>query len=1239
MKYADLLQFEPVESVIQLRGADASEGARRLVETFVISDGMATNLAKIVFPQLGYDVPSDNKALLIVGNYGTGKSHLMAVISAIAEFPELAAKVTHQAVASAAASVAGRFKVVRMETTSTKMGLRDLLCRTLTSRLGELGVNHTFPEAREVVSNKDDFVSMMAAFHEVYPNQGLLLVLDELLDYLRTRDQQEIILDLNFLRELGEVCKSTRFRFMSGVQESLFDTPRFQFLADTLIRVKARFEQVHIAREDVSFVVSQRILKKSAEQKGRIREHLSHFSKLYGDMNERMDRYVELFPVHPAYLETFEKVHVAEKREVLKTLSVAIKARINSEVPKDEPGLLAYDGYWAQLAGDAVFRAVPDIREVVEKSDVLADRVQNGLSRPQYRGVAMRIVHALSVHRLTTGDIYAPIGATAEELRDNLCLMVPGLPEHDADFLRTLVERVLADISKTMSGQYLSHNPENGQWYLDLKKVVAFDSLIEKRAEALSPDELNRYYFDILALVLEVQETTYRSGYKIWEYAVEWRERRAERRGYLFFGNPDERSTTQPSREFYLYFLQPWAARSPKGEGLADEVFFRLKHPDAEFEKALRLYSGAKEQAATSSGSNKATYEDKARGYQATLTKWLRERMSNAFEVTWQGKPRLLAEVVQGKLAGGAARAGGKELITAAAGVCLASTFADKAPEYPIFSTLITVGKDGNLEQAAQDALRFIGGGVKSKNGVAVLDALELLDGDALRARNSRYAKTILDRLAEKKANQVLTRGELIEDDGGVEYWLPTRFRLEPEFLVVVLAALVHAGGIELSLPGAKIDAANLDQLVRMQLRDVVQFKHIGQPRELPLEALKELFELLGGLNQGQLVHPNTRETAVAELQKRVAVLLEHVVTSKRTLQGGFPLWGHPILSEAELDEWSRRLTAAKTFLESIQPFNTVGKLKNFPHDVVAIHAQRPNLTTRKDVEDLERLVREYGPLTAWLSTAEAVLPDKHPWRAEVSAARLEARTRLSSPAHRQDPGFRGWLGQEVSRLRAGFQAAYRELHTRQRLSAAEDDKKGKLTRDARLGTVRALGGVHMMPVQKLTKFQNDLHGVLTCFSLQPTDLEASPICPHCQFRPVEEPTEQPAAARLAALDDQLDTMLDEWTATLLANLGDPTVAANIELLTDAEGKAALVAFLAARTLPEPVSPAFVKAANEVLGGLERVSVTATELAAKLGGGGAPCSVADLEGRFAKFVAELKKGRDPAKMRVVIEQE
>ncbi len=77
MRYGDLISFEPIESVVELRSADEATAAQQLVKSYVISDEMAERLTDLVIPQLQFDRPADNRALLVVGNYGTGKSHLM----------------------------------------------------------------------------------------------------------------------------------------------------------------------------------------------------------------------------------------------------------------------------------------------------------------------------------------------------------------------------------------------------------------------------------------------------------------------------------------------------------------------------------------------------------------------------------------------------------------------------------------------------------------------------------------------------------------------------------------------------------------------------------------------------------------------------------------------------------------------------------------------------------------------------------------------------------------------------------------------------------------------------------------------------------------------------------------------------------------------------------------------------------------------------------------------------------
>ena len=149
----------------------------------------------------------------------------------------------------------------------------------------------------------------------------------------------------------------------------------------------------------------------------------------------------------------------------------------------------------------------------------------------------MRIIHGLSVHRLTHQDIHASLGATPEELRDGLCLYQPGIEDlggEPADDLLTQVETVLREIRRTVSGQFISANPDNRQHYIDLKKTDDYDALIEKRVETLDEAQLDRYYYEALKRVLECTDTTYVSGYRIWEHELEWRERQASRRGYLF---------------------------------------------------------------------------------------------------------------------------------------------------------------------------------------------------------------------------------------------------------------------------------------------------------------------------------------------------------------------------------------------------------------------------------------------------------------------------------------------------------------------------------------------------------------------------------------------------------------------------------------------------------------------------------------------------------------------------------
>ncbi|MDY0386090.1 MAG: DUF6079 family protein [Methanolobus sp.] len=1246
MKYENLIQFDPIESVVQLRDADKSTAAHHLVNTYVISEEMAEKLIDLVIPQLQFDRPIDNKGILVVGNYGTGKSHLMSVISSLAENASLLDSLNHKDVADSAKQIAGKFKVVRTEIGSTTMSLRDILVAELEEKLDKLQVDYVFPEAGTVVGHKRAFEEMMTAFHQVYPDHGLFLVVDELLDYLRSRKDQELILDLNFLREVGEVCKDLRFRFMAGVQEAIFDSPRFAFVADSIRRVKDRFEQVIIARSDVKFVVAERLLKKTSEQQTLIREYLTPFAKFYGGLNERMDEFVRLFPVHPDYIDTFERVKVIEKREVLKTLSTEMKSIMNKEVPEEYPGLISFDSYWNTLKQNASFRSIPEIRAVIDCSQVLESRIQQAFTRPAYRPMALRLIHALSVHRLTTGDIYATLGATAEELRDSLLLFEPMIAELGSDDpdkdLQTHVETVLREIHKTVSGQFISFNQENQQFYIDLKKTDDFDALIEKRTESLEDSQLDRFYYEALKRVMESTDSTYVTGYKIWQHELEWQAHRAARTGYLFFGSPDERSTAVPQRDFYLYFIQVFDFSSKLtryiNEKNPDEVFFRLKGADDDFQLALKGYAAALDLASTSSGHAKATYESKANEFLKKLVQWLQKHMADDFEVTYQGRTKLMAEWAKGKSIKGLPGLTSQEsvnfrdLVNTIAGLCLEPRFTDQAPEYPFFSVLIT---GSNRQQAAQDALRALAGQSRTKQAVAVLDALELLDGEKIDPHKSRYANFILDTFKTKGHGQVVNRSEIIFDDLGLEYMNPGVARLESEWVVVVLAALAYSGDIVLAIPGKKFDATGLQQFAATSMDELTRFKHIEQPKDWNMPALKALFELLG-MAQGmaQLITQG-KDEPVQNLQQAVDKIVKRIVIAQQTMREGVSFWGTNLLIGTDLANQTEGIEKAKAFFESLQVYSTPGKLKNFRYSAQEVSSHEKAILALDNLESLREFVMNQGSIVSWLTTAETVPPVDHEWVDRLKAVRTDIRTSLQQANLSTLPSQSQGINTKLQQLKRDYINVYSTLHTKSRLGVNDDKQKAALMKDVRYQTLLKLAGIDLMPRQQLTDFQNRLAGLKSCFNLTEQDIISNPICPHCQFKPSVEGEVQ-ASSLLNQMEVQLDQIIGQWTSTLLNNLEDPITQANVNELLHEDDRKQVQDFLSTRELPHPLDNDFVTIIRTVLAGLQKIPVKKSELVEKLAEIG-PASPTEFKSLLNDYVDSLTKGKDPAKVRIVLE--
>ena len=111
----------------------------------------------------------------------------------------------------------------------------------------------------------------------------------------------------------------------------------------------------------------------------------------------------------------------------------------------------------------------------------------------------------------------------------------------------------------------------------------------------------------------------------------------------------------------------------------------------------------------------------------------------------------------------------------------------------------------------------------------------------------------------------------------------------------------------------------------------------------------------------------------------------------------------------------------------------------------------------------------------------------------------------FSNPAKRTTATFRRQVLRQLTDLKKSYIAAYLTLHTRARLGINEDKRKGALLRDERLTALQKLSTIDLMPLQHLTDFQERLPKLKSCFALTSPELEISPVCPHCSFKPSTE--------------------------------------------------------------------------------------------------------------------------------------
>ena len=142
MKYADLIQFEPINEVVKFDRLSDVEYRKSLVRNFVFSDAYEKSIIPAICRNLDYTTSAETFGIQIVGSYGTGKSHLMSLFSLVAEDKSYLDLVGSETAKKDLSKIAGKYKTIRFEL-GNDQELWDIVCYRIDEGLKALGIDYS----------------------------------------------------------------------------------------------------------------------------------------------------------------------------------------------------------------------------------------------------------------------------------------------------------------------------------------------------------------------------------------------------------------------------------------------------------------------------------------------------------------------------------------------------------------------------------------------------------------------------------------------------------------------------------------------------------------------------------------------------------------------------------------------------------------------------------------------------------------------------------------------------------------------------------------------------------------------------------------------------------------------------------------------------------------------------------------------------------------------------------------
>jgi hypothetical protein len=1054
---------------------------------------------------------------------------------------------------------------------------------------------------------------------------------DEISDFLKQKSKEEMAYDLALLRELGEVSQDSDFLYIGAMQEHVFTNPKYVDQAESIARINQRFVTVTITKEDVAQVLTNRVVRKDADQRLKLQNLLSDHKQYFTNLAPQLDRYIDLFPIHPYVIDVFEQLPYFENRGIIGFTVNNVKPILNQPAPH----FITYDRVFDLINTTHEIRNLPSVNQVVTVTQTLQAKVD--LLDARYREDAKKLIKALAVLKLLGGD--KDNGAASQELANTLFITPPGRLVVEPEMARDNIERIMKNIREVTVGQYINYS--QGRYYLDLAKIDDYDAIIEKKAQAVVDElEINLAFRQIAEAELGYKEPKpLVAGLSLFDDTAPWPSRRAFRPGVLVIGQPGDGANFQ--RGDYRFVLQGPLSK-PGGQPRQDEVVLAVPFND-ELNNLL-IRARAAELLAREGVHKKVMAELQKKAADEFKAKYLAHLLAQGYALHG-GHRTPLSDLPTTRPMTTLA-----DVVDHVKGALLDQAFSDKYPNYPSFRTILTAANIQSETSRALQALSKATSQMLDLNSRGYLESFGAMKDGHFSASHSPACRLILERVeANDQINKLTDLDDLLREFERPPWGLPR------ELVYLLLGALVFNGYLLLVRQGgARLHAGDVGPLLKQGTDLFEEIRYLERDKDIDAEGVAALFNLLG-LQAGLVRDKDSRTEAVKalrELGQELKSKLTSLRTDLQTVLG--QALTYPELPWPQLQTLQSQIAWLDQPLNHYSSASTVshlGKLETQPDFRQTLQDRLADLDTLTgflaDWQDslATGLKRQSEAITVF-DGLEARLKSGLLTAAEQTAIADLRRIAADSRTIYTDPKLlfkadqRRPLKGKVAQFQQKYNQLYYGLHARLVGDQAPWANLAALRQSPRYQALNRLKALPFISGAEFNLLALELQNLeqRRCQQFSAQALDTFVTCPYCRF-PDNVASLPDLPARLAEIETRLADLWQRWQEQLFKEL--PDLAGRLPLLAPPH-RAAVEGLAQRGQLDEgPLSDELLTALHELASDLQPVELNLTDLAQTLLRHGSALTIADLRAEWEAYLVAKLKGLNPdlVRVKIVLEHE